>query len=1790
MNMKVVLFVAMFVFALTGLVAAQNGIEPDLQQLTFNSPSADDPGIPDTVRIVGSNIPAGTTHFAVPVTLYNDEQIGGFNLPLKWDSPDIVCDSVSFVGSRIAYVNTKLFSIDNAAQRLQAGMIIFFEPNLGAGDGMIYTAYFSVNPGAADQVIAFDSTFYPPGGNFALTLGTGFNFIPQVNKGTVVLGNPATDPTITLDPTSFSFSAVQGGTNPPSQVLSITNTGAGTLDWTTTHNSSWLTVTPASGAGDGSPTVAVNITGLTAGTYRDTITVSDPAATNNPQKVPVVLNLAAPPPTIVLNPTSFSYTVTEGDPLASDQLSVTNSGGGTLNWTASDVAGWLTLSPTSGSGNAIITMSFNIASLPAGTYYDTITVSDPAATNNPQKSTVMLVIEEPPPAIVLTPTEFNYTITEGDDLADNQLAITNSGGGTLHWTASKVSSWLTLAPTSGTGTGIVTLSFGVAGLAAGTYYDTITVADPAASNSPRKATVTIVVEPPPPTIALSPTSFNYVITEGNGLADDQLNISNVGGSTLNWTASNKSVWMTLDPTSGSGGGAVTLSFDVTGLTAGVYADTITVSDPAATNSPQRAVVNLTVNSMPIPVISVDPIEFNFGATEGGANPPSQSLSITNIGDGTLEWTVSEAADWLDLTPLSGTGDGSVTVSVDMTGLAPGVYTTNITVSDPIASNSPLLVPVTFTIEALPVIAVDPSAFNYTITEGDALADDELAISNTGGGTLNWAVSNLTGWITLDPASGSGGGIVTLSFDVASVTAGIYYDTITVTDPTATNSPVKVPVMLTINEPPPVILLNHLTYGFYVTEGDLIPNEEITITNIGGGTLNWTATNNSSWVMVDPASGTGDGMVTVSFDITGVGPGFYVDTIFFADPAATNSPQYTIITLEVAEAPPDADTVYVETVGAFPGQQVMVGVSYVNFTTTYLYNLPLVFDPAVVNCDSVSFDGTRMVAMDESTVTIDNAAGTIDIYGFSIGGAILGPGSGLIAKMYFTVDGAATAQFVAIDTSLVNPFEFTGDVGGALKKTEFFSGGLDITDTPCFDFPTDTVVFMFDLGDIVPSISFPIDNTCGGILEWTVTDGADWLFMTPDAGNQFEDVTFNVDTTGLVPGVYETTATFESNGVNTPYTVVVILNLGAVPILSVTPDLIDFGQVCRGEILEGSFDIANVGYESLDWMADAVDAVVLSDHSGTAPSTVTFEIMTDMLDYGYHSLDVVVSSEEALHSPQMVTLKLYVVNCDECTFDIAEVDGPQGMPVGVPVYTNGIADVAGLQFNIGYDPAILAPDSVTSGYMAGPTIGFADNQVHYVWDDIVSPITVAQGETIMTLWFTVIGDIGQNSPLDWAGINEISDPYGIPYPGVVYCGGEVMVISSNYELTGTGWFADPYYDSSMGIPGVTVDLSGDASMNTMTNTFGEYLFADLASGDFMVAPSRADDDPGVSVADVIKIRRHIAVVESFYSPFQMIAGDVNNSGTVTVSDVVLIRRYLADLDVLPSGNWAFIDAMAMIDMDNWPTAPRTRDVTIAGGDVDMVDFYGVRMGDVNFTGYPYMPVPSGHAFVGVELTIPDLTATSSEPLDIPILVSNFNAVAGVEIHITYDVAYVVIDSITSAYMPDPTVNGGTGEAHIIWDDFTSPLTLDDGVTLAVLHTHILPGPSTVVTLGFTGRCELTDETGTPYDLVLNNGHLSIDLTDVDDNGSLLPLSLELKQNYPNPFNPSTTISYTVDKTMSLMFEVYNVSGQVVDRIDLGRKNAGVYAFTYYGNHLASGVYTYRLTGDGVSVARQMMLIK
>jgi hypothetical protein len=98
-------------------------------------------------------------------------------------------------------------------------------------------------------------------------------------------------PTISATPASFLFNATIGGPNPSSQVLTVKNTGTGTLNWTATKSQSWLTLSAGSGVDSVAVTLSASISGKPVGIFVDTVVVSDPAATNTPQKRVVTLKI-----------------------------------------------------------------------------------------------------------------------------------------------------------------------------------------------------------------------------------------------------------------------------------------------------------------------------------------------------------------------------------------------------------------------------------------------------------------------------------------------------------------------------------------------------------------------------------------------------------------------------------------------------------------------------------------------------------------------------------------------------------------------------------------------------------------------------------------------------------------------------------------------------------------------------------------------------------------------------------------------------------------------------------------------------------------------------------------------------------------------------------------------------------------------------------------------------------------------------------------------------------------------------------------------------------------------------------------------------------------------------------------------------------------------------------------------------------------------------------------------------------------------------------------------------------
>lgn len=142
----------------------------------------------------------------------------------------------------------------------------------------------------------------------------------------------------------------------------------------------------------------------------------------------------------------------------------------------------------------------------------------------------------------------------------------------------------------------------------GSYTDTIPSDAPSSSNclvrisdasdgwpSDTCDDVFTIIEPiTTPLISLNRNTLNFGCNGTVYTQSQYFMVSNSGINTLNWTVSEGSNWLSCSPTSGTETGKVTCTVDISGLGVGTYTGTVTVSDPAAANSPQTVEITLNV--------------------------------------------------------------------------------------------------------------------------------------------------------------------------------------------------------------------------------------------------------------------------------------------------------------------------------------------------------------------------------------------------------------------------------------------------------------------------------------------------------------------------------------------------------------------------------------------------------------------------------------------------------------------------------------------------------------------------------------------------------------------------------------------------------------------------------------------------------------------------------------------------------------------------------------------------------------------------------------------------------------------------------------------------------------------------------------------------------------------------------------------------------------------------------------------------------------------------------------------
>jgi uncharacterized protein (TIGR03437 family) len=344
-------------------------------------------------------------------------------------------------------------------------------------------------------------------------------------------------------------------------------------------------------------------------------------------------------------PASLSFSATAGGSAPGTQTINLSSFVAGLSFTASSSAAWLSVSPSSGSMPAILTVSIDPSSLAAGTYQGTVTITAPNAVPSTTTVAVTLTVKPGTPAALGIDTQnVSFTATQGSGPLTQQLHVLNPGGGSLSFTANASTtsggSWLSISPANGTATpsspASLTITATPGSIAPGTYSGTITVIG---AGSTVNVAVTLSVSAPTSIILVSQSGLSFTsVAQGGVPLPQNFGILNTGQGSMSWTATTATLsggdWLQISPSSGTvqrpylDVSLVTVSIDPSTLAAGTYYGRIQVSAPAA-NTPQVMTVILTV----LPAgLSLGPQIFPTGLIftgVAGVTPGSQDVQVGN---------------------------------------------------------------------------------------------------------------------------------------------------------------------------------------------------------------------------------------------------------------------------------------------------------------------------------------------------------------------------------------------------------------------------------------------------------------------------------------------------------------------------------------------------------------------------------------------------------------------------------------------------------------------------------------------------------------------------------------------------------------------------------------------------------------------------------------------------------------------------------------------------------------------------------------------------------------------------------------------------------------------------------------------------------------------------------------------------------------------------------------------------------------------------------------------------------
>jgi len=295
------------------------------------------------------------------------------------------------------------------------------------------------------------------------------------------------------------------------------------------------------------------------------------------------------------------------------------------------------------------------------------------------------------------------------------------------------------------------------------------------------------------------------------------------------------------------------------------------------------------------------------------------------------------------------------------------------------------------------------------------------------------------------------------------------------------------------------------------------------------------------------------------------------------------------------------------------------------------------------------------------------------------------------------------------------------------------------------------------------------------------------------------------------------------------------------------------------------------------------------------------------------------------------------------------------------------------------------------------------------------------------------------------------------------------------------------------------------------------------------------------------------------------GDVNNDGEIQPNDAILALRIAADLMT--------------------PTAEQQLAADINGDGEVLPNDAILILREAAGLAAPSMDVVAS-AGKGFTVMLAETHGVAGETVKVPLKIDNTDGLAGGDIQIAYDSK--VLKAVDVSSDAGVSMASNVTEPGMVRITFASVEGLKSE-TVAEIQFNVLADDVSPLRL---------------QDVKLYQSNaLLVDSKKIDGkfiSWNIKPEHSALLPNFPNPFNPETWIPYQLREGSEVKIRIYNVAGELVRELHLGRKPAGLYVTkdraAYWdgrnnlGTLVASGVYFYSIKAGDFNAVRKLVVLK